>query len=82
VPWFRAHPANETWMHQVAHAQPSVVNPLNLALDGGATVLTIIPVVRANPQKTVLFLLRICYRTHNMLGIYYHTGDGTELLTS
>ena len=38
--------------------------------------------VWANPQKTVLFLLRICYRTHNMLGIYYHTGDGTELLTS
>ena len=36
----------------------------------------------ANPQKTVLFLLRICYRTHNMLDIYYHTGDGTELLTS
>ena len=38
------------------------------------------PVEGANPQKTVLFLLRICYGTHNMLGIYYRTDDCIELL--
>ena len=33
----------------------------------------------ANPQKTVLFLLRMCYGTHNMLRIYYHFADCIEL---
>ena len=33
----------------------------------------------ANPQKTVQFLLRMCYGTHNMLGIYYHLDDCIEL---
>ena len=38
-----------------------------------------IRVLTANPQKTVLFLLRMCYGTHNMLGIYYHLDDCIEL---
>ena len=38
-----------------------------------------VQVVGANPQKTVQFLLRMCYGTHNMLDIYYLLDDCIEL---